>query len=116
MLLIVTLAAAVSGCSSQGAASESSANVAGDTAAAQSDGKQYRAVCLEAEAHGGNRQVLSRWLDERDKAFALGQYHGDFKDKGHRWVLEERVKPALAASSEPDEVVPAESDASAPVQ
>jgi hypothetical protein len=59
-----------------------------------SEGKQFRAVCAEKAAHGGNEQVLSRWLDERDKAVALGEYHANFKDKGHRWRLEERAKPA----------------------
>jgi hypothetical protein len=43
--------------------------------------------------------VLSRWLDSRDKASALGRYHGDFKEKGHRWRLEERVRPELAKPS-----------------
>lgn len=54
---------------------------------------QYRAVCSEKEAHAGNVQVLSKWLDEKEKAEALGKYHTDFKDKGHRVVIEERVKP-----------------------
>ena len=68
--------------------------------AAQESGKQYRAVCLEKASHGGNEYVLSRWLDVRDKAFALGQYHGDFKEKGHRWRLEERVRPQQSTSSQ----------------
>jgi hypothetical protein len=58
-----------------------------------SAGKQYRAVCSEKAMHAGNEQVLSKWLDERDKAVALGEYHSNFKDKGHRWRLEERAKP-----------------------
>ena len=58
--------------------------------------RQYRAVCLEKAAHGGNEQVLSKWLDQKAKAEELGTYHGDFKDKGHRWRLEERVKPERA--------------------
>jgi hypothetical protein len=57
---------------------------------------QYRAVCLEKEQHGGNQQVLSRWLDDKEKAEALGKYHTDFKDKGHRVIIEERVKPEQA--------------------
>jgi hypothetical protein len=67
------------------------------------DGKvrEYRAVCQEKEAHGGNEQVLSRWLMERDKAVALGQYHGDFKEKGHRWRIEERVKPETGRAGSP---------------
>ena len=55
-------------------------------------GKQFRAVCSEKAAHGGNEQVLSRWLDEKDKAVALGEYHSNFKDKGHRVRIEERLK------------------------
>jgi hypothetical protein len=55
--------------------------------------RQYRAVCQQKEAHGGNAQVLSKWLDEKEKAEELGKYHTDFKDKGHRVVIEERVKP-----------------------
>ncbi len=58
--------------------------------------QQYRAVCIEKEAHGGNEYVLSRWLESRDKANELGQYHGDFKYKGHRWRIDERVKPVRA--------------------
>jgi len=57
------------------------------------EGHQYRAVCIEKEAHGGNEQVLSRWLDSREKAYELGNYHSDFKENGHRWKIEDRVKP-----------------------
>jgi hypothetical protein len=86
---------ALAACSQDGAAvSSNQASPDATTVAAQSDGKQYRAVCLEAAAHGGNPSVLSRWLDVKDKAVSLGQYHGDFKEKGHRWVLEERARPA----------------------
>ena len=65
------------------------------TSAANPEGKQYqyRAVCIEKEAHGGNEQVLSTWLDSRNEANKLAQYHGDFKEKGHRWRIDERVKP-----------------------
>ncbi len=52
---------------------------------------QYRAVCIEKEAHGGNEAILSRWLDSKDKAEALGESHAE--DNGHRWRIEERVKP-----------------------
>lgn len=54
---------------------------------------QYRAVCIEKEAHGGNNQILTRWLDSREKAEDYGRYHSDFKNKGHRWIIEERIKP-----------------------
>ena len=61
----------------------------------KSEGKQYqyRAVCIEKEEHGGNEYVLSKWLDNKDQANNFGQYHGDFKYKGHRWRIEERVTP-----------------------
>ncbi len=87
----------VTACSGQGGAGgpvQANAGVA--ATATQSDGKQYRAVCLEEKSHGGI-YVLSRWLDNKDKAFELGNYHGDFKEKGHRWKLEEREKPKGAA-------------------
>jgi hypothetical protein len=58
--------------------------------------KQYRAVCIEKAEHGGNEYVLSKWMDNKDKANELGQYHGDFKYKGHRWRIDERVKPEQA--------------------
>ncbi len=58
--------------------------------------RQYRAVCIEKAEHGGNEYVLSKWFDSRDKANELGQYHGDFKYKGHRWRIDERVKPEQA--------------------
>ena len=65
------------------------------TSTANPEGKQYqyRAVCIEKEAHAGNEQVLSTWLDRRDEAESFAKYHGDFKNKGHRWRIEERVKP-----------------------
>lgn len=55
--------------------------------------RQYRAVCIEKAEHGGNEYVLSKWMDSREKANEFGQYHGDFKYKGHRWRIDERVKP-----------------------
>jgi hypothetical protein len=58
--------------------------------------RQYRALCIEKAEHGGNEYVLSKWMDTREKANELGQYHGDFKYKGHRWRIDERVKPAQA--------------------
>ena len=61
----------------------------------KSEGKQYqyRAVCGEKEAHGGNEYVLSKWLDSREEASSYGQYHGNHKAKGHRWRIEERIAP-----------------------
>jgi hypothetical protein len=69
----------------------SSAAQAGPTATGTS--YQYRAVCIEKDAHGGHEYVLSKWLDSREQADGFGQYHGDFKEKGHRWRIDERVKP-----------------------
>jgi hypothetical protein len=62
------------------------------TVSAQESGKQYRAICTEKASHGGNEYVLSRWLDTRDKALALGEYHSNFKEKGHRVRYEERIR------------------------
>jgi hypothetical protein len=72
---------------------------AGATVETSSAGKQFRAVCSEKTMHGGNEQVLSKWLDDKDKAVALGEYHSNFKDKGHRWRLEERAKPESSQTS-----------------
>lgn len=68
----------------------------GTAAQPVSDGKQYRALCVEKAEHGGNEYVLSKWMDSREKADELGKYHGDFKYKGHAWRIEERVKPEKA--------------------
>jgi len=53
---------------------------------------EYRAVCTEKVLHGGNEYVLSRWLETRDQARSIGDYHGGFKYKGHQIRIEERVK------------------------
>jgi hypothetical protein len=94
--LLVLLMGAFIGCQSGGNtqdAANASMQTNGANAETKSDGKQYRAVCIEKDQHGGNEYVLSKWMDEKDKADALGQYHGDFKYKGHRWRIDERVKP-----------------------
>ena len=57
---------------------------------------QYRAVCIEKEAHGGNEYVLTSWLDSKDKADELANYHSEFKYKGHRTRIDTRVKSARA--------------------
>ncbi|MGH7456751.1 MAG: hypothetical protein ACRENG_35710 [bacterium] len=87
------------GCQSTG--KNEAANSAPQTNGASVESKpgeqhQYRAVCIEKAEHGGNEYVLSKWFDSRDKANELGQYHGDFKYKGHRWRIDERVKPEQA--------------------
>lgn len=97
--LIVLLIAAIMGCQSSSQDETTGTAAPSDTTSiASSPGvqQQYRAVCLAKEAHGGNEQVLSKWLDEREKAEALGKYHGDFKNMGHQWKIEMRVKPANA--------------------
>jgi hypothetical protein len=70
----------------------------GKTAAAAasevSDGiHEYRAVCTRKEMHGGNEYVLSKWFETRGPAKSIGDYHGNFKNKGHQIRIEERVKP-----------------------
>lgn len=95
LVLLILLIGAFSGCQSPG--KTETANPSSQSGAAQAAAQyQYRAICLDKESHGGNVQVLSKWLDEREKAEALGKYHGDFKNKGHLWKIEERVKPANA--------------------
>jgi hypothetical protein len=60
----------------------------------QGDGvHQYRAVCTEKALHDGNEYVLTRWLDTRDEARTIGDYHGYFKYRGHEVRIEERTKP-----------------------
>jgi hypothetical protein len=60
----------------------------------QGDGvHQYRAVCTEKALHDGNEYVLTRWLDTRDEARTIGDYHGWFKYRGHQVRIEERTKP-----------------------
>ncbi len=73
-----------------------SAIVHGSAAEARTaaDGRsyQYRAVCFELSAHDGNPLVMSKWMDDPQVARELGDYHGNFKEKGHHWVIERRVK------------------------
>lgn len=92
----IFLLSALTACSgsSGGSGSPAETNPVVTTVAAQESGKQYRAVCSEAAAHGGTPYVLSRWLDVKDKALALGEYHSNFKEKGHRVIYEERDRPA----------------------
>ena len=91
--LFVLMIGVLMGCQSAG---KNEATNGASVASKPGEQRQYRAVCLEKAAHGGNEQVLSKWLDAKAKAEELGTYHGDFKDKGHRWRLEERVKPERA--------------------
>lgn len=52
---------------------------------------QYRAVCITKAKHDDDEYMISRWLDNKDEAEALGQAH--IKDTGHRLRIDERVKP-----------------------
>ena len=54
---------------------------------------QFRAVCMEAAMHDGRVAVLSKWMEDPVAARELGTYHGEFKWKGHHYVIERRVKP-----------------------
>jgi hypothetical protein len=99
----ILLCSIIVGCQASGENDTTNMQTAGDADAHAEPkpgsgmaGHEYRSVCLEKESHGGNHQVLSRWLGDRNKAYELGNYHGDFKDKGHRWVIEERVKSERA--------------------
>ena len=93
--LTVLIVSAFLGCSAADKTEEtnhSSAQGGAAQAGPQSEGKQYRAVCIEKDQHGGNEYVLSKWFDSAEKADEIGKYHGDFKYKGHRWRIDERVK------------------------
>jgi hypothetical protein len=77
-----------------GACSSSDETAAAAAAGDVGDGiHEYRAVCVEKARHGGNEYVLSKWFETSGQAKALGDYHGNFKAKGHQIKIEERVKP-----------------------
>ena len=95
--LLVFMIGVFIGCQSSGKteqASQSPDQTNGANVAPKAEGAQhqYRALCIEKDQHGGNEYVLSKWMDSHDKADEIGKYHGDFKYKGHRWRIEERVK------------------------
>ena len=100
----VVIAGVLSGCNSttkgQTAVTEGSdraSSVAGAASAESPEGQhQYRAVCLEKEAHGGNEYVLTSWLDAKAKAEEFANYHAEFKYKGHRTRIDTRPKPNRA--------------------
>ena len=102
--LFVLIAGGLSGCSSTDTTATSGVRRDSNTASAHADGAtsdqslgtqyEYRAVCLEKEAHGGNEYVLTRWLDTKAKAGEFANYHAEFKYKGHRTRIDTRVKPA----------------------
>ena len=87
-----------SGCGA-GQSAASAATQGASDAADKGDGvHEYRAVCTQKAAHDGNEYVLSKWLETPAKAKALGDYHSEFKYKGHSVRIEERVKPTRAPS------------------
>ena len=91
---ILILGVFSSECGASGKSAPSAATEDGSHLTAQGDGiHQYRAVCTEKALHDGNEYVLSTWLDTRREAKAIGDYHGEFKYKGHKMRIEERVKP-----------------------
>lgn len=65
-----------------------------ESAASSNPGEviQYRGVCQDKAAHGGNDYVLTKWLDNKDKVLVYTKEH-ERKNKGHVVVIEERVKP-----------------------
>jgi hypothetical protein len=75
-----------SGCGATGKTASNSSD--------QGDGlHEYRAVCTQLALHDGNEIVLTKWLETRAMAKQFGDYHGEFKYKGHVVRIEERVKP-----------------------
>lgn len=81
------------GCSASGTSASPAATPDVSALSAEGDGlHQYRAVCTEKALHDGNEYVLSTWLDTRADAKAIGDYHSDFKYKGHQIRIEERLK------------------------
>ncbi len=97
--LFVLMIGTLIGCQSTGKNEAANSSPPANGASAESkpgEQHQYRALCIEKDQHGGNEYVLSKWMDSREKANELGQYHGDFKYKGHRWRIDERVKPEQA--------------------
>ncbi len=88
---VLILGLFISGCSASG---KSASTDGASDSSAQDDGiHEYRAVCTQKELHGGSEYVLSRWLETRQLAKQIGDYHGEFKYKGHIVRIEERVKP-----------------------
>ena len=84
----------MSGCSASGKSAPSASTEGASDSSAQDDGiHEYRAVCTQKELHGGSEYVLSRWLETRQLAKQISDYHGEFKYKGHIVRIEERVKP-----------------------
>ena len=84
----------IGGCSATGEKVPSAATQDGTNASAQGDGiHQYRAGCILKEQHDGNLYVLTTWLDTREQAKTIVDYHAEFKYKGHQVIIEERVNP-----------------------
>lgn|SRR3990172_2655552 len=94
--LFVLMIGILVGCKSddQGKAANSSPQVTAKKEEPKPEGQQmqYRAVCTEKEAHGGNEYLLTRWLDSKDKVLPYSREH-ERKNKSHVVRIDERVKP-----------------------
>jgi hypothetical protein len=86
------LAVSSSGCDGSNKAA-SAATDAGKSSARGDGVHQYRAVCTEKALHDGNEYILTSWLDTKEEARTIGDYHGWFKYRGHQVRLDERTKP-----------------------
>jgi hypothetical protein len=96
---VLILGAFSSGCSPTDKTAAAAAAADVGKSAAQGDGiHEYRSVCTEKALHGGNEYVLSKWFETRGQAKTIGDYHGQFKYKGHQIRIEERVKPKKSTS------------------
>jgi hypothetical protein len=104
--LFLLIVGVLTGCSSTDHTATAGGTRDSNMASPQADGAtadhslaaqiQYRARCLEKEAHGGKEYVLTSWLDTKAKAEEFANYHSEFKYKGHRTRIDTRVKPAPA--------------------
>jgi len=88
------LAVSSSGCDGSNKAAAAAQPQDAGKSSARGDGvHQYRAVCTEKALHDGNEYILTSWLDTKEEARTIGDYHGWFKYRGHQVRLDERTKP-----------------------
>jgi hypothetical protein len=93
--LLVVLIVAFIGCSATDKTEEttqSSTEAKAANGGQKAEQKQYQAVCVTKEEHEGNEYILTKWLDDKDKALMYGQEHSR-KRKGHNVIYRERIKP-----------------------
>jgi hypothetical protein len=94
--LLVVLIVAFIGCSATDKteeATQSSPEAKAANVEPETEQKQYQAVCVSKEAHEGNEYILTKWLDDKDKALMYGREHSR-KKKGHDVIYRERIKPS----------------------